>query len=101
MVSRFESFYPHQMKENVMKKFLFLLPAVLMLAACGEASQEQLFNAQQVLPEDCKIYQLGRFGYIDNFVVVTCPGIETTTTNTKTTGKQGKHAVSVSLSEQR
>lgn len=53
-----------------MKKFVVVGVLALALAGCFEPTPEQIQNVNENLPEGCTLHDLGRYGQIDNLVVV-------------------------------
>lgn len=56
--------------------------AALLLAGCGpESKEEQGARIKSSLPSGCEIKSLGRYGGIDDLIVVFCDGQRTTSVN--------------------
>jgi hypothetical protein len=71
--------------------------ALLVLVGCG-VSPEQRERVKSVLPDGCKILELGEYGQIDELVVVICNGRQTVSTNTyEKHGKTHRTSVAVSI----
>ena len=75
-----------------MKKLFALIPVVLVLAAC-EPTLEQRTKLELVLPDNCKVYEVGAFGEIKSLIIVRCKGIDVTTANGVWTSQSGKTTV--------
>ncbi len=63
-----------------MKKLFLAGIAVLLLSGCSP-TDEQRVRVKQILPENCKIYEVGEYGSIKSLIFVTCDGRNVTTTN--------------------
>lgn len=75
-----------------MKKLFVLIPVVLVLAAC-EPTPEERAKLNSVLPEGCKVYEVGSFGDIESLIIVKCKGEDVTTANGVWNQQSGKVTV--------
>lgn len=75
-----------------MKKLFALIPVVLVLAACDPTPEERA-KLDSVLPEGCKVYEVGSFGDIKSLVIVKCKGEDVTTANGVWNQQSGKVTV--------
>lgn len=66
------------------------LIALLFLAACDDPTPEQQQKLKEALPEGCTFTDVGRYGSIDNLIIVTCDGRLTEITQTHKSQSNGK-----------
>ena len=76
-----------------MKKLLLILPVLGFLAACGEPTTEERARLDGILPDGCKVYEVGSYGELKDLVFVKCDGREVVSTNGAWTAHSGKTTV--------
>lgn len=69
--------------------------AVALAGCSGEPTPEERQKAADILPSDCRVYEVGAYGNIKNLVVVRCDGNPTTSANLAWSQQSGKITTTV------